>query len=128
LSYLLDTHALLWWWLDQDDLSPIARAAIMERRGPVFVTPVSAIEIGIKVRTGKLPIMREPLERFDDLVRRDRFTHLPIDYIHARHAGVMPGVCRDPFDRMIAAQALIEGLTVITRDPAFAAFGCEVLW
>ena len=72
--------------------------------------------------------MREPLERYDDLILRSRFRHLPVDYIHARHAGLMPGNHRDPFDRLLAAQALVEGLTVVTRDPAFAAFDCKTLW
>ncbi|GAA0732801.1 type II toxin-antitoxin system VapC family toxin [Sphingomonas japonica] len=128
MSYLLDTHALLWWWLDDRALPGRAIEAIKARSQTVFVSPVSALEIAIKVRIGRLDVMREPLERFDELVSRDALTQLPISYVHARHAGLLPGVHRDPFDRLIAAQALIEGLTVITRDREISRFGCKVLW
>ena len=66
--------------------------------------------------------------RFDELVDSDAFLHLPVDRHHAISAGLLDGAHRDPFDRVIAAQALIENLTVITRDRAFADFGCKVAW
>lgn len=128
MAYLLDTHALLWWWLNDDALSPAATVVIQAPEEQIFVSPISAVEIGIKVRRGKLPEMREPLLEFDGLVRRDSFIHLPVSYAHAREAGLMPGDHSDPFDRMLAAQAIIEDLTVITRDPQVARFGCKVLW
>ncbi len=128
MAFLLDTHALLWWWLDDDALSGAARSAIGDSDAAVFVTPVSAIEIGIRIRTGRLDAMREPLRTFDALVRRDGMEHLPVTHGHASEAGLMPGDHRDPFDRLIAAQALVEKLTVITRDPQIAAFGCRTLW
>lgn len=128
LAFLLDTHALLWWWLDDEALSSAAGEAMRQRDEPIFVSPVSAVEIAIKVRNGKLPAMRDSLLQFDELVRRDAFAHLPVTYDHAREAGLMPGEHRDPFDRLIAAQGRIERLTVITRDPQFTAFGCRTLW
>ncbi|MGK6318057.1 type II toxin-antitoxin system VapC family toxin [Sphingomonas sp. DT-204] len=128
MSFLLDTHALLWWWLDDEALSTTAEEAMRQRGEPIFVSPVSAVEIAIKVRNGKLPAMRDSLLQFDELVRRDAFTHLPVTYAHACEAGLMPGEHRDPFDRLIAAQGRIERLTVITRDPQFTTFGCETLW
>ena len=128
MPYLLDTHALMWWWLKDAALSRSAAAALEATNDPVYISPVSAIEIAIKVRQGKLPAMREPLLQFDELTHRDSFRHLPVTYIHAREAGLLPGKHRDPFDRLIAAQARIEGLTVVTRDAEFSAFGCETLW
>lgn len=94
----------------------------------VFVSAVSAYEIALKIRSGRLPAMNEPLEQFGEAAERDGMVHLALRYDHARQAGVLPGTHRDPFDRLIAAQGLAEDLTVITRDPQFAAFGCRVLW
>jgi PIN domain nuclease of toxin-antitoxin system len=127
-GYLLDTHTLLWWWLSDRALSQAARAVLEARQGKIFVSAVAAIEIAIKVRLGKLPSMAEALTRFDALVDGDSFVHLPISHHHAIRAGVLEGDHRDPFDRLIAAQALLENLVVITRDPEIARFGCKVLW
>jgi PIN domain nuclease of toxin-antitoxin system len=127
-DYLLDTHTLIWWWLDDPTLSRRARGLLESREGSIFVSPVAGIEIAIKVRLGKLPTMGEALTRFDALVDGNAFLQLAIDHRHAIRAGLLPGAHRDPFDRLIAAQALIENLTVITRDDAFADFGCKVAW
>ena len=128
MAFLLDTHTLIWWWLGDASLSRRAKSVLTDRGGPIFVSAVSAIEIGIKVRSGKLPTMIEPLVEFDDAVTRDGFAHLNVTYAHAREAGLTPGAHGDPFGRFIAAQSRLENLVVITRDPAFAAFGCETLW
>jgi PIN domain nuclease of toxin-antitoxin system len=127
-GFLLDTHALIWWWLADRTLSAAARDVLEARGGTIFVSAVSGIEIAIKVRLGKLPTMTESLTRFDELVAGDSFVHLPVAHHHAIRAGLLEGTHRDPFDRMLAAQALIEDLTVITRDRAFADFGCKVAW
>ena len=128
MAYLFDTHALMWWWLGDESLSPEAARILKETDETVHVSSVSAIEIAIKVRVGRLPAMHDALMQFDELVRRDSFSHLPISHAHAREAGLLPGLHRDPFDRLIAAQSRLEGLTVITRDPQLAAFGCRTLW
>lgn len=126
--YLLDTHALIWWWLVEPALPADVTALVARSDNVVHVSAVSGIEIAIKVRLGKLPEMVEPLVRFDEAVVDDSFVHLPVDYRHAVRAGLLKGTHRDPFDRLLAAQALIEDLTVITRDRAFADFGCKVAW
>lgn len=128
MALLLDTHAAIWWWLDSVRLGGAARRAIIDDNLPVVVSVVSAIEIAIKYRIGKLPEFGDPQARYATLMANDRFAPLAVTQEHAIHAGLLPGDHRDPFDRLIAAQALIEGLTVVTRDPAFAAFGCDVLW
>jgi len=127
-AYLLDTHALIWWWLGDPALSARAKDIMSERAGPIHVSAVSGIEIALKVRAGRLPSLAELVLRFDANVLDEDFRHLDIRHDHAVRAGLMPGEPRDPFDRILAAQALIEELTVVTRDPAFAAFGCEVIW
>lgn len=128
MALLLDTHAAIWWWLDSVRLGGGARRAIIDDDLPVSVSVVSALEIAIKYRIGKLPEFGDPLVRYATLMANDRFTPLAVTQEHAVNAGLLPGEHRDPFDRLIAAQALAEGLTVVTRDPAFAAFGCNVLW
>lgn len=128
MAYLLDTHALIWWWLQDPKLSQAAEDAIASRAARVFVSPISAFEIALKVRQTRLAGMAEPLRQFEDAVAADGMTHLPLRHDHCRTAGLMESEHRDPFDRLIAAQGLTEGLIVITKDPQFAAFGCETLW
>jgi PIN domain nuclease of toxin-antitoxin system len=127
-GYLLDTHAALWWWTDLPKLGRVALAAIEEAATPIFVSTVSGFEIALKWRLGKLPNLGDPRDSYEPLMMRNRFIDLPISAAHAVRAGTLDGAHRDPFDRLIAAQALMEDLTVITRDPEIAAFGCKVLW
>jgi PIN domain nuclease of toxin-antitoxin system len=124
---LLDTHALFWWWLEDIKLSRTALDAIANA-DVVCVSPVAAIELAIKTRLGKLQDGDKVVPRFRGLVTKDRFRTLPITIVHALHAGGYETEHRDPFDRVLAAQAELEGLTLVTRDPAFAAFPCETLW
>ena len=127
MRLLLDTHTLIWWWLEDAKLSRKAHAAIVGDN-EIFVSPVSAFEIALKVRTGKLPTMIEPLDQFADATSGDGMAHIPVHHEHAKRAGLLAGNRRDPFDRLIAAQGLIEDMTIITRDAEFAAFGCKTLW
>ncbi len=125
---LLDTHALIWWWKDDPILPPSARAAIEDRSNDVFVSAAAGWEIATKVRKGQLPEMRDRVATFHDDVVHEGFRHLPISSIHGVRGGSLAGAHKDPFDRILAAQALIEDLTVITRDREIADFGCKVLW
>ena len=93
-----------------------------------MVSPVSIYEIASKVRLGKLPALTEVLAAYRGALTSDGFTSLTLTTDHAHDAGLLIGRHRDPFDRLIAAQALVEKLTVITLDREIAAFGCEVLW
>ncbi|MEH3108284.1 MAG: type II toxin-antitoxin system VapC family toxin [Sphingomonas fennica] len=124
---LLDTHSLIWWLLGNNRLSTRAAAAIAEA-DPIWVSASSAWEIATKVRIGKLPDMAERMAGYRRDLELEGFRTLAIDQRHALRAGALPGRHGDPFDRILAAQALIEGLTVVTRDPAIAKFGCKVLW
>ena len=123
-SLLLDTHALLWALGDPDRLSPAARAALQTGEMPAYVSVASIWEAAIKRRSGKL---KAP----EDLVaqaQRARFEALPIDLEHGRLAGELPLHHRDPFDRMLVAQAIAERLTIVSGDPRLAAYGVPVLW
>jgi len=125
---LLDTHTLLWWFTDDPRLSKNARAAIADESRTILASAASAWEISTKYRLGKLEGIPEILSRYGELVAADGFVHLPIGWLHTLRAGSYTLDHRDPFDRMLAAQSEIEGLVLVTRDPAFGQFGCRTLW
>jgi PIN domain nuclease of toxin-antitoxin system len=125
---LVDTHALIWWWNEDARLSAAAREAMSARRNTIFVSAATAWEIATKVRAGRLPSMEERMSFYDNDVIEDGFQHLDIRAEHGVRGGLLEGDHRDPFDRLIAAQALIEDMTVVTRDPEIGRFGCKVLW
>ena len=127
MRFLLDTHALLWWWTDDPRLSRAARAVVLEPGHEVFVSAASAWEIATKDRLGKLGIPHAR-ERFNELITLDGFTHLPVTASHSLRAGAYPQPHRDPFDRMLAAQSELDELTLITNDPALEAFPARRLW
>jgi PIN domain nuclease of toxin-antitoxin system len=124
---LLDTHAALWWWTGLPGLTLAARTAI-ESAVSVNVSAISALEIAIKYRIGKLDMIGDPAANFPGLVEAHGFKRLDVTDRHALVAGLLPGNHRDPFDRVISAQALVEGLTIVSGDQAFFTFGCKVLW
>ena len=107
---------------------PSARDAIADETNEIFVSAASAWEISTKQRIGKLADVPQAIECFAELVAADGFTHLPINHLHARHAGSYTQPHRDPFDRMLAAQSALERLLLITLDAAFAEFDCDVFW
>jgi PIN domain nuclease of toxin-antitoxin system len=120
---LLDTHTFLWWIDGGRTLGREARAAIADGRSDIAVSAASAWEISIKRALGKLRLDADVV----DQLRRNRFRSLPITVEHALAAGALPRHHDDPFDRMLAAQALAEGLTIVTRDPRFEPYGVAVL-
>ncbi|MBB5208472.1 PIN domain-containing protein [Chiayiivirga flava] len=128
MKLLLDTHALLWWFTDDPRLSAPARRAIGDGDNVVLVSAASAWEIAIKHRLGKLGEARAVIPRYDELCAADGFTHLPITRAHAFMAGSISAMHRDPFDRMLAAQAHIEDAHLVSCDAAIAALGIDPLW
>ena len=122
MSLLLDTHVVLW-WLAGARLAPAAAERIADGGELVAVSAASVWEAAIKAALGKL---RTP-EGLADVVVEEGFEPLPITFPHAQLAGELPAHHRDPFDRMLIAQALTEGLTVVTHDPVFASYGVPVL-
>ncbi|OIR06726.1 PIN domain protein [mine drainage metagenome] len=128
MRLLLDTHALLWWFVDDERLSAGARALIADEANEVLVSAASAWEIATKHRLGKLPHAADAYLRFEELVVADGFVQLPISYRHCLRAGGYPLRYGDAFDRMLAAQAELEGVALLTLDPAFADFPIETLW
>jgi PIN domain nuclease of toxin-antitoxin system len=121
---LLDTHALLWSVGDEDRLSPAAHEVLSIGRVPAYVSAASIWEIAIKRAAGKLDVP----ENLMDKVAEARFIELGITFEHAIIAGALPPHHKDPFDRMIIAQAQNEGLTLVTNDERIAAYDVPVLW
>jgi len=116
---LLDTHALLW-WLDGDrKLSTRARHLIERDDVEIFVSAASAWEIATKMRSGKLPGAVEVAEDLPGVLRSQRFTSLSITVRHAQAAGLLVWPRRDPFDRMHAAQAILEGMPLVSVNGVF---------
>ena len=128
MRYLLDTHALLWWLVDDERLSARSRAAIGDPDNDLFVSSASAWEISTKHRLGKLPEAEEIVRDFVDLLRQAQMIPLSVSIEHALKAGELPAHHRDPFDRMLIAQSMIEEMPIVTRDLAFAAYELELFW
>jgi len=125
---LLDTHAFLWWVAGSRELSRKARSAIGSGRNECLVSVASAWEIAIKISLGRLRIDGS-LDRFlAEQIAANAFQPLPIDLKHAARVATLPFHHRDPFDRLLAAQALAEDLTLVTDDPAFARYGVRRVW
>jgi PIN domain nuclease of toxin-antitoxin system len=118
VNLLLDTHALLWWLDDNPTLSEEARTAIADGGNPVFVSSVVIWEIRIKQGLGKLRLPPD----FRQVLERQPFENLPITAEHAHCLAELPSHQRDPFDRMLVAQAMTEKLTIVTRDPDIARY------
>ncbi|MBT3904462.1 MAG: type II toxin-antitoxin system VapC family toxin [Rhodospirillaceae bacterium] len=128
MRLLLDTHALLWWLTDDPKLPLEPRDAIANTENDIFVSSASAWEISTKHRIGKLTGVGDVSERLVFYVRKSGFQSLPISLEHAVEAGRLPGPHKDPFDRMLMAQANIEKLKVVTIDPVFKDYQISVLW
>jgi len=128
LRVLLDTHTLLWSTNSPRSLSRQASEIVADHSNVIFVSAASAWEIATKVRLGKL-LGAEALERdFLTIMDRAGYTLIPIDAATALRAGRLPAAHGDPFDRMIAAQALAEDLPVLSADAKLDTFGVRRIW
>jgi len=120
---LLDTHVFLWWLANDPRLGPGARAAIRDPANTVYVSAASGWKIAIKRNLGKL---KAP-DDLDAVVEKEGFAHLPITFFHGEQARQLPSYHRDPFDRLLIAQAQAEGLVIVTADSKFALYGIRTL-
>jgi PIN domain nuclease of toxin-antitoxin system len=128
VTVLLDTHALIWALAEVDRLSPTARNTIADPANTILVSSVSAWEIATKHRLGRLPEAESIVHSYCRHVATLGAIELPMTAEHALLAGSLPGQHRDPFDRMLAAQALIEGIAIVTLDAAISGFQVSTLW
>jgi PIN domain nuclease of toxin-antitoxin system len=125
---LLDTHTFLWWVNDAPELSIAARKAIANAGNECFLSIASCWEMAIKSSLGKLSLTK-PVERFvNDLITENGFRLLNIDLRHAAKVETLPFHHRDPFDRLLLAQAITEKLTIVSADSMFTSYGVKLLW
>jgi PIN domain nuclease of toxin-antitoxin system len=128
MQALLDTHTLLWWLSDSPLLTKPARKILVEAKNSVFVSAASAWEIAAKVRLGKLPTAADLAADFLHHLQQEGFEMLPISGDHAIRAGLLPGSHKDPFDRMLIAQAQAENLAVVSNEVVFDSYGVRRIW
>ena len=120
---LLDTHAFLWWLEDNAKLGPEVRSVIADSRNDVYVSAATTWEISIKRSLGKLVAP----EDMDSIVEEEGFIPLPISLFHGDQAGQLPDYHKDPFDRMLIAQAQAEGLVIVTCDEKFPPYKVRLI-
>jgi PIN domain nuclease of toxin-antitoxin system len=128
VRFLLDTHTLLWAFNAEPALSSRARRLIQDGSNQILVSAASAWEIATKVRLGKLPTGEELVSDLEHYLAQLGCDALPISLDHALRAGRLPGGHRDPFDRMLIAQAQAENVPVISNDRVFDVYGVERIW
>ncbi len=125
---LLDTHALLWWLCDPDKLGNVARDTIENPDNEILVSAASAMEITTKYRIGKLPYAERLATRFAAEIAAEQFVELSITVAHAELAGQLPFEHKDPFDRLLIAQARIGDIPLISNEKLFDNLGVQRIW
>ena len=125
---MLDAHAFLWWLGGDAALSGRAREAVADAANEIFVSAASAWEIATKHRIGKLPGVAVIVADLDGAISDQGFHRLPISVRHGQIAGALPGGHRDPYDRMLIAQAMLETLALVSNEHIFDRFGVARLW
>lgn len=128
MRLLLDTHTLLWWVADEARLSRRALAAIATPGNECLVSAATAWELAIKVSLGKLSVDGELPRFLSEQLAVNRFRALPVEVAHAVRVAQLPFHHRDPFDRLLAAQALEEGAAVVSADAVFSRYGVKRVW
>lgn len=129
MKLLLDTHAYIWWALgDSKRFSLRARKAVGAQAAQVFVSAVSAYEMTYKHRTGALPSVAPLLLRLDADLNERGFLQLPVSFEHGRRAGELADQHGDPFDRLLAAQAIVDDMEIVSNDEKLSALGAKRLW
>ena len=128
MRLLLDTHALLWWLAGDEALPTTAREAIADEHNDVFVSAASAWEITTKYRLGRLPGVAAIVADLEAAINDQDFIGLPISIRHGQVGGALPGPHRDPFDRMLIAQAIVDKLVLVSNERVFDTTVSVVLW
>jgi len=122
---LIDSHAFLWWRAGSHSLSAVARNVIADPVNEVLISIAALWELTIKEAAGQLRFTPD----LETMISDERFSVLPVNFLHLRRLGTLPRRRhRDPFDRMMIAQALAEGIPIATGDPIFAAYGVQIIW
>ncbi len=128
MMLLLDTHAFLWWISDDPRLPEPARSAIASGGNDVFFSAASAWEIAIKSGLGRVEVPRPIGDFVTDQMRQNAFEVLPVHVRHALAVASLPDLHKDPFDRMLVAQAMQEGMALLSGDRDIPRYDVEVIW
>lgn len=128
MKYLLDTHTLLWWLSADEQLSVQARSIVADAENDIYVSAASAWEIATKFAKGRLPTASLILPDFEGVIQQEGFIELPINSAHMVRSAMLPGEHRDPFDRILAAQAIIENMALISIDEKMPSLGVLTRW
>lgn len=128
MKALLDTHVFLWWITDDPRLPSHVRDIIADRNNDLFLSAASCWEIAIKSHLGRITLPHKPDIFIADQMSLNAVRSLPVQAGHALHTFNLPLHHRDPFDRMIASQAQLEGLPVITSDPLITQYKIKIIW
>ena len=128
MKALLDTHTFLWWIIDDARLSSRARAVIADGDNELFLSAASGWEIAIKARLGKIQLPSDPAFFVPKQLRINAIEPLAVQMTHALHVYSLPEHHRDPFDRLLVAQAQAEHMAIITADPQVTQYDVEILW
>ena len=128
MRVLVDSNALYWWWTKRERLTQPAFVALTSQDSELFVSAATAWEIATKHRIGNLPGAEAFLPDFVELLAESGVTPLRVEVTEALQAGRLPGTHRDPFDRILIAQAKAHGLAVVTADRVFKDYGLEMIW
>jgi PIN domain nuclease of toxin-antitoxin system len=124
----MDTHTFIWWVLDMPNLSDSCREIMANGENEVLLSVASSYEIAYKADQGRLTLPDSPEAYIRSRLAANGFGSLPIELSHALRAGVLPKIHADPFDRMLVAQAQIEGMPILTVDPAISRYDVETIW
>ncbi len=125
---LTDTHALLWWMLDDSRLSTAARDTFQQGSNEILVSAIVAFEIGVKAAAGRLLLPAPAEELVIEAMGAEGFGSLEVSVAHALRAAALPPIHRDPSDRLLIAQAQIEELPILTADPLIGRYDVETIW
>ena len=125
---LLDTHAFLWWVTDDRRLSARARETIGDGANEIYLSAATGWELAIKARLGRLQAPGDFAAFITDQIAENGFRVLAIELAHALRVHALADHHRDPFDRILVAQSLVEGTPIVSRDEAIAAYGVELVW
>ena len=128
MKYLLDSHALLWWESDASQLSSVAYGLLSDRQNTILLSVASIWEMQIKLQTGKLKLTLSLETLVENQVTENQMVLLPVLLSHVFELGELPMHHRDPFDRLLIAQARVEHAILISRDPQIAQYDVKVVW
>ena len=128
MKLLLDTHTLVWWMNDDDQLSDLARSCIADPVNQVFVSAASAYEISLKHSMGRFPEAEILTRKWVDLIQMASFDLIDITSAHGLRAGLLPQHHGDPFDRLLIATALEETMSLVSKDQDIAQYDVPVIW